>query len=201
MKVIKSAEIAAGKMLIDEKLDFQFDAEAGAAAFFKAAYTHYEPAYLRFFKMDELSKLAFLATHLLLQGQELACAAEEKAIVLFNRSSSLETDMKYQQSIADRNSYFPSPSVFVYTLPNITIGELCIHFGIKGENYFLIDDNEEPFLFKSYIDQMFEEDRCKYCIAGRVEYFEEKYRAKLYLIEQNDIKTVNSAVDFSTFEF
>ena len=201
MKCVKTVEIALAKVIIDGKQDFAMEPEHSAAECFKVLYQHYNPGYLRFFKMDELSKLAFLATYILLQHQELPYSPEEKAIIFFNRSSSLETDTKHQASIADRNNYFPSPAVFVYTLPNIAIGEICIRFGIKGENYFLIDDNEEPILFKSYVEQLFQEQRCRCCIAGRVEYFQGEYLAKLCLIEQNSDKTVNSAIDFSNFDF
>jgi hypothetical protein len=59
------------------------------------------------------------------------------ALVFANRSSSLDTDFKYQESINSQENYFPSPAVFVYTLPNICVGEISIKHKMQTENAFL----------------------------------------------------------------
>ncbi|WP_321539372.1 hypothetical protein [Flavobacterium piscinae] len=87
--------------------------------------------------MDNLSKLAFLASEVLLSEQIIAEAENNVALVFANRSSSLDTDVKFQQSIDDKENYYPSPAVFVYTLPNICVGEISIKHQLKSENAFL----------------------------------------------------------------
>ncbi len=96
--------------------------------------------YPKFYKMDMLSRLGFLAAELLAkkerEGQEEQ--DEQRAIVLFNHSSSLHTDRLYLDTIKDKSDYFPSPSLFVYTLPNIVTGEIAIRHHYQGETSFYI---------------------------------------------------------------
>ena len=86
--------------------------------------------YPKFFKMDELSKLGFIASELLLQAEgDRHQDSEDRAVILFNRSSSVTNDRKYQDTIQRPDDYFPSPALFVYTLPNIVTGEIAIRNG------------------------------------------------------------------------
>ena len=41
---------------------------------------------------------------------------------IYRKSGSLADDTNYQKTIADKDNYFPSPSVFVYTLPQYRDG-------------------------------------------------------------------------------
>ena len=95
--------------------------------------------YPKFFKMDNLSKLGFLASEMLLKDEENRFSPTENiAIIGFNRSSSLDVDTQYQATIQSNKNYFPSPSLFVYTLPNIVTGEIAIRNNILGETSFYI---------------------------------------------------------------
>ena len=96
--------------------------------------------YPKFFKMDNLSKLAFITSEIILREVCKTDQENDIAIVFANKSSSLDTDVKYQNSIQDKENYFPSPSVFVYTLPNIVIGEIAIKYKITGENALTSED-------------------------------------------------------------
>src|SRR5690606_9811213 len=103
----------------------------------KQVYKENNSAYPKFFKMDNLCKLAFLASEFLLEDSKIGSTTQENmGIVLSNKSSSLNTDRKHQATINDKDNYFPSPALFVYTLPNIMIGEISIRHQIKGENVF-----------------------------------------------------------------
>jgi 3-oxoacyl-[acyl-carrier-protein] synthase-1 len=44
--------------------------------------------------------------------------------------------------VVDGN-YYPSPALFVYTLPNIVTGEIAIRHHIQGETSFYVLDNPE----------------------------------------------------------
>jgi hypothetical protein len=81
----------------------------------KEAYKSLELSYPKFHKMDNLSKLAFLASEMILKDEDHS----RTALVFANRSSSLDTDFKYQESINSQENYFPSPAVFVYTLTHM----------------------------------------------------------------------------------
>lgn len=153
-------------------------------AFVKAVYKTQEMNYAKFFKMDELCKLAFIACEVLIHNRDISL--DKTAIVLGNRNASYATDAKHQESINSRKAYFPSPAVFVYTLPNIMLGELCIRHNIKGENScFLMEDFDVAF-FNDYVRDLFEHESYKYCITGWVDYHPDKYEAHLFLIKDSE---------------
>ena len=106
----------------------------------KALYHQYVGDYPKFYKMDGLSRLGFIASELLLQaeGGERFAPCDDRAVIFFNHSSSISADRKYLESIADPENFFPSPSVFVYTLPNIVTGEIAIRNHYYGETSFYI---------------------------------------------------------------
>lgn len=143
--------------------------------------------YVKFFKMDNLSKLAILASESLLKGTSLYNTEDKNdlAIVLSNASSSLVTDVNFQKTIYNPENYFPSPSLFVYTLPNISIGEICIKHKIYGENVFLISRKFDSELLYFNVNELFEKANVKYCITGWVEFNETGYEAMLLLVNKD----------------
>lgn len=105
-------------------------------------YRHFVGNYPKFFKMDGLSRTGFVASEILIQsaGEERFCPRDDRAVVLFNRASSLEADRRFQATISSPDDYYPSPSVFVYTLPNIVTGEIAIRNKYFGETSFCVLD-------------------------------------------------------------
>ena len=162
------------------------DDSAEPAAFLKAAYKHFQLAYPKFYKMDKLCQLAFLASDLLMKDNRLTerYSTEDIAIVIANSSASLEIDTEHQHTISDKENYFPSPAVFVYTLPNILIGEIAIRNLIKGENTFFIFDKFDARFTASYVNSLVSSGRAKSVIAGWVDFYEGKYDAFLYTVEK-----------------
>lgn len=98
-------------------------------------YRQYIGDYPRYYKMDALSRLGFVAAELLLRAAygngQRDCG--DCAMVLFNHTSSIVADRAYWASVRDEEIRFPSPSAFVYTLPNMVTGEVAIRFGSHGE--------------------------------------------------------------------
>ena len=96
---------------------------------------------IRFSRMDKLSKLGYVAAEKLLAGRNLSekYGALRVGIILANRSSSLDTDIRHQTIVESRPEEGASPAVFVYTLPNTVIGEISIHHKIKGEGLFFVE--------------------------------------------------------------
>jgi hypothetical protein len=158
------------------------------ADFLKASYRHLGIQYPKFFKMDNLCKLAFLTAEILLKDSEIASRypSEEIGLIILNSSSSLETDEKHQESISDRANYFPSPSVFVYTLPNIMTGEIAIRHKIKGENGVFISEKPDPEMIFTIVNELFAQNRVSCCIAGWVEAYREKLASCLMLVENEE---------------
>jgi hypothetical protein len=150
--------------------------------FSKKAYQNFEINYPKFFKMDSLSKLAFLGAELLLKNEIDIEKENNIALVFANNSSSLDTDVKYQNSISDPENYFPSPVVFVYTLPNICLGEISIRHQLKSENSFFIFDAFNPAFMANYAKVLLDSNKADKVLCGWVEYYDEEYKAFLYLV-------------------
>ena len=154
----------------------------GFSNFSKQAYQNLEINYPKFFKMDNLSKLAFLAADLLLKKVINTSNENNIALVFANASSSIDTDIKYQNSISDEANYFPSPAVFVYTLPNICIGEISIRHQLKSENsFFIFAEFNSTFMVK-YANFLLENKKADKVLCGWVEFYNEKYKGFIYLV-------------------
>lgn len=130
--------------------------------------------------MDHLSRLAFLGSELILS----AYPDPKTALLFSNRSSSLDTDSNYQSSIADKSNYYPSPAVFVYTLPNICLGEISIRHQLKTENSFFIFDRFNPAFIADYANILLESGKAEQVLCGWVELYRESYDGFIYLVEK-----------------
>ena len=182
-QITRSCDIKNEQILLDNQVVFE---KAGVpfAKFIKAAYKEYELSYPKFHKMDRLCKLAFVAANLLLdQDQLTGYAPEDIAVVMANASSTLHTDSKHAESIKDHENYYPSPAVFVYTLPNIMVGEICIKYNIKGESCFFVSNTFDKDFLTSYSQDLIAKGNAKVAIMGWVDYTEAGYHASLHLIK------------------
>jgi hypothetical protein len=150
--------------------------------FSKKVFNNFQINYSKFFKMDNLSKLAFLSAELLLKNEINIDSEANIALVFANKSSSLDTDVKYQNSISDKENYFPSPAIFVYTLPNICIGEISIKHQLKSENSFFIFEDFNPEFMTNYANSLLNAKKADKVLCGWVEYYNEEYKAFLYLV-------------------
>jgi hypothetical protein len=173
-------------VIINNKKETFQENIANFAVFIKNLYKKEQLSYPKFYKMDNLSKLGFLTAELLIKNSDVLrkYGKEEIGVVIANSSSSMDSDLDYQELIRDRSNYFPSPSVFVYTLPNILIGEISIKHQIKGENAFFVSEEFDPGQISTYVTQLFEQDKIKSCICGWVELLGEQYHSLLLLVER-----------------
>ena len=142
------------------------------AEFAKKALKALRVEYAKFYKMDTLSKMAFLAAEVLLSP----FSQNGIALVFANRAASLDTDLKHQATIADEGEYYPSPAVFVYTLPNICLGEISIRHQLKTENAFMVFDNyaQAEVFFKEYSRQLIAEKSAEKVLCAWVEVLEDE---------------------------
>ena len=158
------------------------------AEFLVSIYRHLNGQYPKFFKMDNLSKLGWLTNEILLQDNfdKEKYKAEDVGIVLSNANSSLDTDIRYYET----TKIMASPAQFVYTLPNIVIGEMSIRHHFKGENAFFIFDAFDAEFIEQYVSNLINNNILQCCICGWVDVLDEKYNATLFLIEKD--KSANS---------
>jgi hypothetical protein len=156
--------------------------------FLIAVYRNFELQYTKFYKMDNLSKLGLLANEVLLKGSfdKAKYNPEDIGIVLSNANSSLDTDIKYYET----TKTIASPALFVYTLPNIVIGEISIRHDFKGENAFFIFNGFEAGFIEQYVSNLINNNILQCCICGWVDVLNNNYNATLFLIEKD--KSANS---------
>lgn len=128
--------------------------------------------YPRFYKMDSLSKLGFLATELLLQTENSGKydATPSRGIAFFNSEASVKTDLAYLETMKDEKNFFPSPSLFVYTLPNIVTGEIALRHHYHGETAFYLLPDKDWDRINEIVTCMFCDPQTESVIAGWVEY-------------------------------
>jgi 3-oxoacyl-(acyl-carrier-protein) synthase len=156
--------------------------DAGVQNFLLSVYEHFDINYSRFYKMDNLSKLGWLASEILLKDRFIMknYKSEDIGLILSNTNSSLDTDQKYLASAQN----IPSPSLFVYTLPNIVTGEICIRNNFKGENAFFVFDSFNVGFIENYIRTLLDNSNLQAGICGWVELLENKYKTALFLVEK-----------------
>ena len=166
---------------------FAIDKEGKQSSLLTALYKQIIGNYPKYYKMDGLCRLGFVASELLLKAERDEGSFTEdtnktRAIVFFNRSSSIASDKKYLASIAEKDNYFPSPSVFVYTLPNIVTGEIAIRNGYHGETSFYILPHKNELLMQDIIETTFMDEQTTSILTGWLDYEDsEHFEADLYI--------------------
>ena len=166
--------------------------EGRGKALLTALYKQYASDYPKFYKMDMLCRLGFIAAELL-DGAESQCQKDgiggqyqdNRAMILFNHSSSIHADRAYLASISDADNYFPSPSLFVYTLPNIVAGELAIRHHYHGETSFYILPERDERLMRQIQTATLADSAIDSMISGWLDCDDEDhFLADLYLLSK-----------------
>jgi hypothetical protein len=152
------------------------------SGFLLSVYQHFQLNYPKFYKMDNLSKLGWVASEVLLKDsfEKGDYQPEKVGLVVANSNSSLDDDIKYFDSVND----IASPSLFVYTLPNIVIGEICIRNHFKGEHAFFIQDSFDEGFIVQQVNYLIDKNILEACICGWVDVLGEEYKACLFLVEK-----------------
>jgi len=166
--------------------------------------------YPKFFKMDTLSKLGFVASEMLLkdEGEERFVPREDRAVVLFNRTASLQADTNYQATIQDPENFFPSPAAFVYTLPNIVTGEIAIRNKFYGETSFIVMESCDAQIMARQLMNAFQDPMTQSILGGWLDCTDENhFEARLFLVEKQQFNNIESletellnSLDISTIQ-
>ncbi|MBI3518366.1 MAG: 3-oxoacyl-ACP synthase [Bacteroidetes bacterium] len=191
--IISYAHIKHNQVSVNGEVVFRSDSALSLPEFLSDAYKTLGLSYPKFHKMDAQCKLGFLCAEFALKGTEFLTKVDlsRTAIVLSNAASSLETDRVHQHSIDDKSNYFPSPAVFVYTLPNITIGELAIKYKITGENAFFISEQLDAELLVNYTETLLQSGT-EAAIVGWVEVDGTQWEAFIFLVQNTENINKNS---------
>ena len=167
----------------------KLETTATGKALLTELYKCYVDDYPRYYKMDGLCRLGFIASELLLQaeGHREEAPREDWAVVFANRSSSIGADKCYQASIQDAENYYPSPAAFVYTLPNIVTGEIAIRNHYLGETSFYILPEKDDNTIAMLIEAAFQDTATKYILGGWIDYPDDAhFEAETYIIMNDE---------------
>ncbi|HTA63079.1 MAG TPA: 3-oxoacyl-ACP synthase [Bacteroidia bacterium] len=172
------------------KLIIQSPETVNYTSFLEETYKSLSLSYPKFFKMDALSKLGILCAEQIFADENISnlYPKEKTAVVLSNKNSSLQTDVAYSKTMGD----FPSPSLFVYTLPNIVTGEIAIKHQITGENAFFIEPTFNADLLHNYAQLLLQDSAAVLC--GWLNIDENSYEGLLYYVAKplaNEEKKTN----------
>jgi hypothetical protein len=160
-------------------------------------YRHFQYNYPKFFKMDSLCKWAWLGAETLLTGNGAQVyEGTDKtriAVVLMTGNGCLDVDKRFNETTAT----IASPALFVYTLPNIMLGEISIRHGFKGEQTCFVSehfDTEEIFFC---VNDLLQNRNTDACICGWVDVVNGNKDICLYWITKNSKGMEFSAANLS----
>ncbi|MCV9387185.1 3-oxoacyl-ACP synthase [Reichenbachiella ulvae] len=146
-----------------------------------AFYHSLNMSYPKFHKMDNLSKLGVIGVELLKQEHDLESYQDDAIALHFqNASASLDTDWVHQQNINEGKA--ASPANFVYTLPNIVLGEIAIRNKWYGENLFTLADQFDQDRWMKTNQVLVAQNKAEAVLGGWVEVLEEAFELELYFV-------------------
>ena len=137
--------------------------------------------YPKFFKMDTACKLGFLLAERLADAPRFV-RREDRAVLMCSTCGCLCNDRHYEETVKD----FPSPSLFVYTLPNIITGEIAIRNKYEGETSAYVLERFDAAAFIGLVEQAFQDRITRSALCGWVDCrADDDFTAFAFLVEQD----------------
>lgn len=151
--------------------------------------------YPKFYKMDILSKLGLLCAEMLVREENNRFEIRhDRAVMMFSREGCVCNDRNFQKTIND----FPSPALFVYTLPNIVTGEIAIRNKYAGETSAFVLPSFDAEQIYNVVEEAFYDNETTSVLCGWVDCrSEQDYTAIAWLVERDGegftYKTINDS--------
>lgn len=153
--------------------------------FIRSEYKTLGESNMKFYKMSDMSKSLYVAVERLLANSGFENIEQNRrAIVLANRSASLDADIAHQKILNQHLSEGASPAAFVYTLANVAAGEICIRHKIQGDNTFFIE-NEDSGVAERYARSLIANNKADAVIYGWCEYLKGNWNVNIKLLKNN----------------
>ncbi len=173
-----------GSLTVDGK---SVDVACDGGEWLTAVYKQCMGNYPKFYKMDMLSRLALVASDVLLQEEGGARfePCDSRAVVLFNHSSSRQADCDFLATIARDDECFPSPSLFVYTLPNMAVAEVAMRNQYHGETSLYLLPGRDDDTMRHIVRASLLDAGTTSMITGWIDFEDnDHFVADLYIIEK-----------------
>lgn len=183
LALLHRVQVSAGGVLVDGQ---DVETAATGSELLTDVYRSRIGNYPKFYKMDMLSRLGFVASELLLdvEGGERFMERCDRAVILFNRSSSVHTDQLYFSSMHSAEGYFPSPSLFVYTLPNVVTGEIAIRNHYHGETSFYVLPSRHDQLMERVVCASLADSQTQSVVSGWLDYEDDGHFSADFILQQ-----------------
>lgn len=199
MKVVGHIEVTSSAILLN---GVRMSVKGSGLSLLKSVYQEYIGGYPKYYKMDTLSRLGFVASEILLQqdreGEEVtekgaadgqaheAVDREDRAVVIFGKHGSSNSDRSFQETLDAHDEFFPSPAAFVYTLPNIVAGEIAIRHHYIGETNYIALPEKNVELMMQMVQQTLTDDLTTSVVCGWLDVMDAcHFEGELWLIEQD----------------
>lgn len=145
----------------------------------KGLFSSVSEPYMKFSKMDDYCKLGTTAVQLLLNnvGGLSQYDPYEIALIVNTDTGCIESDLAHLDNIT-ADEYASSPAIFVYTLPNVVAGEICIKNKFKGEGVTLVGNTDDP---KTIVERFCGGTNTKAAIYLYVDKCKDRFSAKSIL--------------------
>jgi len=177
-------EISNGKVWLDNNLLYE-EKQGYFQSFIHEVYRAQKMKYPKFFKMDPLSKFATVGSSIILDSLEHGIE-RNTALIFANRSSCIDVDKKHLDTIIHADNYYPSPANFVYTLPNISLGEVSIKYNLKTENaFFIFNEFQKPFLCE-YSEALLCQKKASMVLCAWIELNNDSYEGIFFLASHEE---------------
>ena len=166
---------------------FTLKGEGDFDSVIRSIYKELEMKDIKFFKMDNMSKAGVIATASLLKDfiTDEGKNPFDYGFFIANSSSSLDTDIRHQNEILTKGDTNVSPAIFVYTLPNILMGESAIRFKFQGENTFFVTTQERKSEMMEELMLLAQDTLLKVAVIGWCDVFEGRYDIDLKLCKRD----------------
>jgi hypothetical protein len=198
MSINRSVAISKEGVMVNCEIEFDsMPKDMALRDYLRSMYHHLELKYSKFYKMDDFCKLGFLAVEWLLKEVNERPSKDRIGLFLLNQYSSIESDISFYNTYSVDIDSIASPSLFVYTLPNILIGEISIRHQITGEHaFFLQQDFELEFIYL-YVKTLFDTGVLDAAIIGRCEVTSWEFFAKMSWFSKHELRTICNAKQFN----
>lgn len=147
----------------------------------------------RFPRMDRSSKLVAIGgSAFFIEGGALAGNSKDTiGMVITGKHGSMDTDQKYQaQLVVDNHA---SPGMFVYTLPNIAMGEFSIQHGLYGSGLCLLNNALDLAQMLDACEILLHDHGMESVICGWSDIFADQATATFMVVTERTLADRNSA--------
>lgn len=157
----------------------EIDCNSDFKTYIKGLFASVSEPYMKFSKMDDYCRLGTTAVQLLLDkaGGVSQYDPYEIALIVNTDTGCIESDLGHWDNIT-ADEYVSSPAIFVYTLPNVVAGEICIKNKFKGEGVTLVGNADDP---KTIVERFCGGTDTKAVIYLYVDKCDDKFSAKSIL--------------------